>query len=211
MRKTNSRLTIGFVQPNDARDQDSFALRFGIQNDRFVDANTGLPLDEGLCLAARKKDIDYFKSKVVWEMRSVKKARAKMGRSPISGRWIEINKGDDQAPNIRSRFVAREIRTAGKDVIFAPVPPLESLRMIRSMTTTKFESGKGLQPCWDHSEKKTQLLMIDISRAYFNAKTDKEDPTYVEFPSDMGAPPGMCGLLRRHMYGTRRAAEGWQA
>ena len=52
--------------------------------------------------------------------------------------------------------------------------------------------------------------MTDISRAYFNAKTDGEYPTYVEFPSEMDAPPGMRGLLRRHMYGTRRAAEGWQ-
>ena len=52
--------------------------------------------------------------------------------------------------------------------------------------------------------------MIDISRAYFNAKTDEEVPTYVEVPNELGAEPGMCGLLRRHMYGTRRAAEGWQ-
>ena len=29
-------------------DSDMLALRFGIQNDRFVDANMGLPLDEGL-------------------------------------------------------------------------------------------------------------------------------------------------------------------
>ena len=27
---------------------------------------------------------------------------------------------------------------------------------------------------------------------------------------EMKAAPGTCGLLRRHMYGTRRAAEGWQ-
>ena len=132
------------MQPNDASDQDSFALRFGIQNDRFIDANTGLPLDEGLCRAARKKEIDYFKSKGVWEIRSVNEARAKMGRSPISVRWVEVNKGDDQTPNIRSRLVAREIRTAGQDAIFAPTPPLESLRMILSMATTKFEGGKGL-------------------------------------------------------------------
>ena len=42
-----------------------------------MDANTGLPLDEGLCRAARKKDIDYFKSKGVWEIRSVNEARGK--------------------------------------------------------------------------------------------------------------------------------------
>ena len=53
-------------------------------------------------------------------------------------------------------------------------------------------------------------MMIDISRSYFNTKTDEEDLTYVELPNEMSADPGMCGLPRRHMYGTRRAAEGWQ-
>ena len=75
--------------------------------------------------------------------------------------------------------------------------------MVLSMATTKFEGGKGLQPCWDPtSENRSQLLMIVISRAYFNAKTDEEDPTWVGLPNEMGADPGMCGLLRRHMYGT---------
>ena len=55
-----------------------------------------------------------------------------------------------------------------------------------------------------------QLLLIDISRAYFNAKTDDAHPTYVDLPSEAGAPIGCCALLRRHMYGTQRAAEGWQ-
>ena len=52
--------------------------------------------------------------------------------------------------------------------------------------------------------------MIDICRANLNAKTRDEDPTDVELPNEMNAPPGTCGLLRRHMYGTQRAAEGWQ-
>ena len=83
--------------------------------------------------------------------------------------------------------------------------------MILIRATTKFEGGKSLQPCWDPaSNDRTQLLMIDIRRAYFNAKTNDEDPTYVEFPNEMNAPPGTCGLLRHHMYGTQLAAEGWQ-
>ena len=134
-----------------------------------------------------------------------------MGRSSIFVLWVEVNKGDDQNPNIRSRLVAREIHAAGQDAISAPTLPLESLRVVLSMDATKFEGGKGLHLFWDPtSENRTQLLMIDISRAYFNAKTDEEDPTCVELPNEMSADPGMCGLLRRHMYGTRRAAEGRQ-
>ena len=122
--------------------QESFALRFNMQNDRFVDASTGLPLDEGLCRAARKKDIYHFISKSVWELRTINEARTKMGRSPISVRWVEVNKGDVMNPNIRSRLVAREIRTAGQDAIFAPTPPPESWRMVLSMATKKFEGGR---------------------------------------------------------------------
>ena len=55
-----------------------------------------------------------------------------------------------------------------------------------------------------------QLLLVDISRAYFNTKTDPSRPTYVELPLEAEVPAGTCALLRRHMYGTQRAAEGWQ-
>ena len=132
-----------------------------------------------------------------------------MGRSPISVRWVETNKGDDTNPNIRSRLVAREIRTAGQDAIFAPTSPLESLRMVLSYASTDIDGVvKHVRDPLD--EKRTQILLVDILRAYFNAKTSEDDPVYVELPPDLNAPPGMCGLLRRHMYGTRRAAEGWQ-
>ena len=124
-------------------------LKLDVQSDRFVDDLTGLPLDEALCRAARKKEIEYFHSKGVWDSRTIKEARVKMGRGPISVRWVETSKGDDEKPNIWSRLVAREIRTAGQDAIFTPTPPLESLRMVLSMATTKFRgTGTGRKdPC----------------------------------------------------------------
>ena len=61
------------------------------------------------------------------------------------------------------------------------------------------------------SERRTQVSVIDISRAYFNAVKDPEaEPTYVDLPrEDPGKAVDMCGLLRVHMYGTRAAADGW--
>ena len=95
------------------------------RHERFVDDITGQPLDPELCRIARKKELDYFHSKGVWDMRRISEAWAKTGRPPITVRWVEVNKGDDEAPNYRSRLVAREIRMAGEDAIFAPTPPLE--------------------------------------------------------------------------------------
>ena len=71
--------------------------------------------------------------------------------------------------------------------------------------------------CWDYKPNRdprhpnrTQVSMVDISRAYFNAKKDPDDITHVALPNEDPDPPNMCGLLARHMYGTRCAAEGWQ-
>ena len=56
-----------------------------------------------------------------------------------------------------------------------------------------------------------QVSLVDISRAYFNAKTGPDEPTYVQLPyEDADAGHGLCGLLMKHMYGVRKAAEGWQ-
>ena len=71
-------------------------------------------------------------------MQSIQEAWAKTGRPPISTRWVEVNKGDDDSPNYRRRLVAWEFRMAGEDSIFAPTPPLESLRMVSSFATTDF-------------------------------------------------------------------------
>ena len=54
-----------------------------------------------------------------------------------------------------------------------------------------------------------QISLVDISRAYFNARTDPRKPTYVELPEEVEAPPGSCARLKRHMYGTRHAALNW--
>ena len=57
-----------------------------------------------------------------------------------------------------------------------------------------------------------QVSFVDISRAYFNAKMDPDEPTYVQLPNeDADAGQGLCGVLMKHTYGTRKAAEGWQS
>ncbi len=54
------------------------------------------------------------------------------------------------------------------------------------------------------------MLILDISRAYFNARLDPGQQTYVQLPSEDPDAGHMCAKLLRHMYGTRAAADGWQ-
>ena len=111
--------------------------------DRYVDDLTGLPpLPPELCKEARKKEIAYFRERRVSELRTINEARSRMGRRPITARRVEMNKGDDQHPNVRSRLAAREIRLSGQDAIFAPTSPLESLRMVLSDAATSIPGRK---------------------------------------------------------------------
>ena len=93
------------------------------------------------------------------------KAVARTGRAPRTVRWIDTDKCDDDTPSYRSRLVAREIHRHGESPIFALTPPLESLRIVFLLVATDID---GREPrCRDpKSEDRTQVLFIDICRAY---------------------------------------------
>ena len=104
----------------------------------YRDDLSGQILDPDLVRIARAKELEYFEAKVVWEKRIMGEVRRVTGKPPITVRWVDVNKGDNVNPNIRSRLVARQICQAGEDAIVAPTPPLEVLRSILSMATMDF-------------------------------------------------------------------------
>ena len=162
----------------------------------FRDAITNQELNPVLVRAARQKEMEYFAAKEVWAHRTRAECFQKTGKRPITVKWVDVNKGDDDSPNYRSRLVAREIRLPGEDPIFAPTPPLESVRMVLSLAATDLP-GEVKHVRDGQSEWRTQVSIIDISRAYFNAKKSMDDePTYVELPDEVpGKAAGMRGLL----------------
>ena len=40
-----------------------------------------------------------------------------------------------------------------------------------------------------------RIVLLDTSRAYFDAKTGDAHPTYIDLPPEAGAPPGTCAVL----------------
>ena len=70
----------------------------------------------------------------------------------------------------------------------------------------------GHRPDWDpNSPNRTQVSLIDVKRAYFNAVIDQRDkPTFVDLPAEDSDHGSMCGHILRHIYGTGGAADEWQ-
>ena len=86
-------------------------LKVQVENAQiFKDDLTGHTLDPTLVRAARKKELEYFDGKDVWELRPISECRRLTGKAPVTVRWADVNKGDDVNPNVRSRRVARQIR-----------------------------------------------------------------------------------------------------
>ena len=61
---------------------------------------------------------------------------SRTGRKPISCRWRDINKGDNEHVEVRRRAVAREIEQTGIDSYFAGAPPLALVRHVISRVAT---------------------------------------------------------------------------
>ena len=79
------------------------------------------------------------------------------------------------------------------------MPPLEALKLLISKTVSRPRTSK-------HVPHK--LLIMDISKAYLHAAVIDPD-LYAELLSEMGL-SGMCGHLKKALYGTREAARCWE-
>ena len=73
---------------------------------------------------------------------------------------MDINKGDEDSPEYRSRLVAKEIKRDRNQDLFAATPPLEAKKILLSMAMTEgigFKRGQ--------ERHGMQLDFIDVRRA----------------------------------------------
>ena len=159
---------------------------------------SGVELVPELVKAARAEEMAYFKKLGVYKIvpRSHQK---RTGGKIIGTRWVDVNKGDSECPNCRSRLVGREFNVGKDDTLYASTPPLEALRYVLSYAGT-----------WgDGSSERRAVMINDVRRAYFYAKATRD--LYIELPvEDPDASPDVLGKLELCLYGTRDAAKGWQ-
>ena len=166
--------------------------------DEYTDDLSGKPLRSDLVQQARKEEIDIFNQFPVYEKVPIEDSYYFTGKGPIGTKWVDVNKGDDEEPEYRCRFVAKEIKRRNDESIFAATPPLEGKKLLFSLAVS---GTKG-------SADPLKLLFIDVKRAYFYAKSVR--PVFVQLP-DEDPGEGMRGRLQRSMYGTRDAASDWEA
>ena len=167
----------------------------GGQEEQAWDDVRGGELDREEVRKARMEEVQYMKDKGLWEV--VPRARAESERV-VSVKWVDTNKGSEEAPLIRSRLVARDFRVADTDRedSFAATPPWELKKLLMSQAANR-EGGKS-----------RKMLLIDVKKAHLNPEC-KED-VFVELPKEAGARPNEIGKLKHWLYGFRPAAAAWE-
>ena len=162
-----------------------------------VDDISGSLLDPAAVHEGRTTEMGFFEKLKVYD-RVPREEQKRTGGKVIGTKWIDVNKGDVDHPNIRCRLVGKEFKTTHDDALFASTPPLEALRCILSRAATVDEKGQ----C-------REIMINDVSRAYFYAEATR--CMYIEIPQeDPLYDPNMLGRLRLCLYGTRDAALNWQ-
>ena len=78
-----------------------------MKNGRCVDDISGEELNEDEVKAARALEMDYFQKMGVYTYVSRKDAAKSGVGKVISGRWIDVNKGDSTNHDYRSSFVGK--------------------------------------------------------------------------------------------------------
>ena len=87
---------------------------------------TGLELNAQKVKQARLKELEYIRDRPVWK-KITRKEAMRNGWKVVKARWIDINKGDDEQPLIRSRYVGKEYNDSEMEGLLAGTPPLEAM------------------------------------------------------------------------------------
>ena len=83
---------------------------------------------------------------------------------------MDINKGDDEKRNYRSRVVAQEFNDGSQmaEDLFAGTPPLEAVRMLLSEAATVEEGDAGTKV----------IVVADVKKAFYEGFAKKEKGEY---------------------------------
>ena len=140
---------------------------------------------------ARGEEIIEFHKHGVYRKVPIRESWEKTGKAPLAIRWIDINKGDAENEEYRSRLVAKEIKMDKREDLFAATPPLEAKKLLLHAAVTEgigFERGRrggGMK-----------IEFIDIRKAYFHSEARRA--VYLQLPEE-DYEEGLCGKSEKAM------------
>ena len=125
--------------------------------------------DPALVHRVKMEEKDFTDKKGVYDP-VLRSDAAEKGCRAIRTRWVTVNKGSDDAPPLRARWVAQESRgrCGDKHEYFSETPDLALVKVVIA------------HAAWLAESEDIVVAVSDVPRAYFHAE-EKRD-TFVELP-----------------------------
>ena len=102
-------------------------------DERYYDDISGVELPKSLVMIARQQELDWAHGIKLYDKVPRQEATDK-DIKPITARWVNVSKGDDEKMNIRCRLVGRELKAKTKEALlahelFSAMPPWEMIKI----------------------------------------------------------------------------------
>jgi hypothetical protein len=165
----------------------------------YFDDRTGEMLDAKLVKAAEDEEINFMNKIKVGEECDPEECWEMTGRAPVTTKFVRVNKGTKENPDVRARLCGRDFKVKGeRDDLFAAMPPLEAKKML-------FRQAIRSRRVWrDRKWQSYKIMLIDVKKAHLNGIVPEDVYAYVTLPD------GTCWRLKRWLYGMRPAASAWE-
>jgi hypothetical protein len=156
-------------------------------------------LDAKLVKAAEEEEIKFMDKIKVGGECDPEECWQMTGKAPVTTKFVRVNKGKKQDPDVRARLCGRDFKVKGeRDDLFAAMPPLEAKKML-------FRQAIRSKRMWkDRRWQAYKILLIDVKKAHLNGEVPEDVRAYVKLPD------GKCWRLKRWLYGMRPAASAWE-
>ena len=109
------------------QDEDEALREFGLRSlggdPEYWDDVSGASLPAEAVKAARAEEVAFMEGWKCWQRVPYEEAVRCGGRKPIATRWVDVNKGDEATPDVRSRLVAKDFAGGHRDDAFFAATP----------------------------------------------------------------------------------------
>ena len=174
--------------------------------EEVIDMKTGARMDPRLVAEARAEEMQYMEDIELYEEVEVEECWAETGKGPVSTKWVDVNKGCEEEPDVRCRLVARDFKPKGekdRSDLFAATPPLEAKKLLFQLAVNDNARRRGSR------RPGIKIMFIDVKKAHLYGVLKPDERAYIELPGE-GGKRGKCGRLKRWLYGMRPAAGAWE-
>ena len=117
---------------------------------------SGVELDPKLVKEAREVEMAFFRKMQVYTREPRAMQRMKGGKV-IGARWVDVNKGDPEKPDMRSRLVGQEFNTGKNDELYASTPTIGGVE-ICDLFSRNVDIKWGAEACHGQLCQKGMLL-----------------------------------------------------